>query len=97
LAADGAKLALWKLWRAGYRIVNFIHDEVLVEVPADSDLTHHGQHIQQLMVEGMQEVLPDVRVSADYAAMDRWWKSAEAVFDESGKLLLWRPVHNNAA
>src|SRR5262249_11263560 len=33
LAADGAKLALWKLWRADFRIVNFIHDEVLVEVP----------------------------------------------------------------
>jgi hypothetical protein len=26
LAADGSKLALWLLWRAGYRIVNFIHD-----------------------------------------------------------------------
>lgn len=36
LAADGAKLALWKLWRAGYRIVNFLHDEVIIEVPADT-------------------------------------------------------------
>ena len=34
LAADGAKLALWQLYRAGYRIVNFVHDEIVVEVAA---------------------------------------------------------------
>src|ERR1700722_11162865 len=33
LAADGAKLALWDLLDAGVRIVGFIHDEVLVELP----------------------------------------------------------------
>ena len=42
LAADGAKLGLWNLWRAGFRIVNFIHDEVLVEVPAKSNLAHQA-------------------------------------------------------
>jgi hypothetical protein len=33
LAADGAKLALWRLVREGYRVVGFVHDEVLVELP----------------------------------------------------------------
>lgn len=33
LAADGAKIALWRLTKAGYRIVAFVHDEVVVEVP----------------------------------------------------------------
>jgi hypothetical protein len=33
LAADGAKLALWRLWCSGYRVVNFVHDEVLLEMP----------------------------------------------------------------
>lgn len=34
LTSDGAKLALWLVWRAGYRVVNFVHDQLLVEVPA---------------------------------------------------------------
>jgi hypothetical protein len=48
LAADGAKLALWLLWRAGYRIVNFIHDEVLIEIPVDSRLDGTCQPDQSL-------------------------------------------------
>jgi hypothetical protein len=43
LAADGAKLALWKLWRAGYRLVNFIHDEILVELPERTNLALHAE------------------------------------------------------
>ena len=35
LAADGAKLALWALIRAGYRVVAFIHDEIIVELPEE--------------------------------------------------------------
>jgi DNA polymerase I-like protein with 3'-5' exonuclease and polymerase domains len=92
LAADGAKLALWLLWRAGYRIVNFIHDQVLVEVPANSDLKSHAEKIRSLMIEGMKGVLPDVRVDVKYAATDRWYKDAEAVFSKDGEtLLLWHP------
>jgi hypothetical protein len=33
LSADGAKLALWRLMREGYRVVGFVHDEVLIELP----------------------------------------------------------------
>ena len=92
LAADGAKLALWKLWRAGYRIANFIHDQVLVEVPADSDLDSHAHRIQQLMTEGMTAVVPDVRVGVSVAATNRWYKSAEATRDGEGRLVLWEPA-----
>jgi hypothetical protein len=91
LAADGAKLALWKLWRAGFRIVNFVHDEVLIEAKADADLAGEAKDIEQLMLGGMREVVPDVRVGVKHAAMDRWNKDAEAVFDAAGKLLLWQP------
>jgi hypothetical protein len=92
LAADGAKLALWDLWRAGYRIVNFIHDEVLVEVPATSDLTGHAQNIARLMIKGMQQVVPDVRVDVKFAAADRWHKSAKAEFGPDGRLMLYSPT-----
>ncbi|NLX98440.1 MAG: hypothetical protein GXY83_19955 [Rhodopirellula sp.] len=92
LAADGAKLALWKLWRAGYRIVNFIHDEVLIEVAADSDLNHHADTIRELMIAGMKEVVPDVRIDVEYAATDHWSKGAEAHLDLAGRLQVWRPA-----
>jgi len=90
LAADGAKLAVWKLWRAGYRIVNFIHDEVLIEVPVDSNLTNHAENIRRLMIEGMQEVVPDVLIKVEYAAMDRWHKDAVATYDEHGQLQVYK-------
>src|SRR5205823_4356105 len=97
LAADGAKLGLWRLWRAGYRIVNFIHDEVLIEVPAGADLGHHAEEIRRLMLEGMQEVVPDVQIDVEYAATERWYKSAKAVRDEHDTLLVWRPEATTAA
>ncbi len=92
LASDGAKLALWKLWRAGYRLVNFLHDEVIIEVPADSDLRQHAETIRRLMIEGMREVVPDVRIDVDYAAAARWYKSAKEVSDAEGRLLPWKPA-----
>lgn len=91
LAADGAKLALWRLWRAGYRIVNFVHDEVLVEVPESAGLKLNADRIRRLMIKGMKAVVPDVRVDVEYAACDRWFKKAKPVLDRTGKLKLWRP------
>ncbi len=91
LAADGAKLALWKLWRAGFRLVNFLHDEVIVEVRQDSNLKAQAEEISRLMIEGMREVVPDVRIEVEYAAASRWYKSAKAVYDQEGNLLLWTP------
>jgi len=91
LAADGAKLALWKLWRAGFRLVNFLHDEVIVEVPQDANLKAQAEEISLLMIEGMREVVPDVRIEVEYAAASRWYKSAKAVYDQEGNLLLWAP------
>ncbi len=91
LAADGAKLALWKLWRAGNRIVNFVHDEVVIEVPADSDLDHHAREVRRLMIEGMAEVVPDVRIEVKYAAATNWSKSATLECDGEGRLKAWSP------
>ena len=92
LAADGAKLALWRLWRAGYRIVNFIHDEVLVEVSENSDLHQHAESIRAHMIAGMTEVIPNVSVDVKYAASRRWYKEAEKVIDADGRLIPWEPA-----
>ena len=92
LAADGAKLALWKVWRAGYRIVNFVHDELVVEIPDGADLTAAAEEIRELMIAGMRAVVPDVRVEVEYAAATAWSKSAQKRIDEQGRLVPWSPT-----
>jgi hypothetical protein len=92
LAADGARLALWKLWRAGYRLVNFIHDEILVELHQQTNLALHAAVVRQLMIDAMQQVVPDVHIDVQYSISDLWAKSAEVVVDEEGRLTVWKPV-----
>ncbi len=65
LAADGAIHALWDLWRAGYNIVNFIHDEIICEVPEDEHLPARVAEIERLMIEGMQKVVPGANVRGE--------------------------------
>ena len=65
LAADGAIYALWKLSRAGYTIVNFIHDEVICEVPEDEHLATKIADIERLMIAGMHEVVPGANVRVE--------------------------------
>jgi len=76
LAADGAKLALWHLWRAGYRIVNFIHDEVLLEVPVNEDHRMHMGNVKRLMIDGMREVVPDIRIAVECVVGGTWSKDS---------------------
>lgn len=65
LAADGAIHALWKLMRAGYTIVNFIHDEVIIELPEDEKLPAAIADIERLMITGMQVVVPGANVRVE--------------------------------
>ena len=91
LAADGAKLALWFLFQEQYRMVNFIHDEVITELREDEYLQHHVQRINHLMTIGMQQVIPDVKITVEGTLSRRWYKEAEPVFSDSGDLLVWEP------
>jgi hypothetical protein len=99
LAAHGAKRATYAAVRAAYnepnsalygsRPVMFIHDEIVAEMPEDR---YHeaGSELSRIMCQEMQSVVPDVRITASPAAMRRWYKSAEPVF-ENGRLQLWEP------
>jgi hypothetical protein len=91
LAADGAKLALWSLWRAGYRIVNFIHDEIMIEIAEGANLALHAEIVKDLMVQAMRQVVPDIRVDVQYTISDRWAKNAEVVFGDRGRMAVWTP------
>lgn len=91
LAADGAKLMLWNLYQAGFKIVNFIHDEVLVELAIDDQLQSNVKRITDIMVSSMSEFVKRVKIKAEPCLMTRWYKEAEPVYDEAGNLLIWTP------
>jgi hypothetical protein len=79
VAADGGLLALWKLFRAGYRLVAFIHDEIVIEIPVGSDREAQAAEIARLMIEGMHEVIPGMLVKVE-AFVSPSFSKAEAVF-----------------
>jgi len=78
LAADGAIYALWKLMRAGYTIANFIHDEVIIEVPEDEHLPAAIADIERLMIAGMHEVVPGANVRVE-TSVRRSFSKADTV------------------
>jgi DNA polymerase I-like protein with 3'-5' exonuclease and polymerase domains len=92
IAADGAKLALWGLYKAGFRSVAFVHDEVLIELPIDSDHTEAAKRIDRMLCESMELLTGSIPIACEYALSDRWYKQAEAVFDDQGRLCLWNPT-----
>jgi DNA polymerase-1 len=89
LAADGAKMALWFLYQEQFRMVNFIHDEVIIELPEDEYLQTRVNRIDFLMIEGMKSVIDTVKIRVEGALMRRWEKDAEPVFDNAGNLQIW--------
>jgi hypothetical protein len=65
LAADGAILALWLVWRAGHKIVSFVHDQIIVESPADERVWERASQIEKLMKQGMGMVVPRMKVKVE--------------------------------
>lgn len=105
--AEGAKIPQFDLAREcwdpslkspllGDRPIAFIHDEDIVEL--DEEYAHITAHrIAEILVAGMRQVVKDVKIKAEPALMYRWDKRAEAVYDDTGKLIPWLPPENNAA
>ena len=91
LGADGMNLALKRLWLGGYRIVAVIHDEVLIEVAECEDYTEVVADIERLMIEGMQQIAPDMLIRVESAVSTCWSKKAVKTYDEDGRLVAWSP------
>jgi hypothetical protein len=101
LAADGALDACFAVSRECYaieesplygsRMVAFVHDEILLESPAER--AHDAaQRLAQVMVGVMRQWVPDVPIEAEPVVMSRWSKSAVPTFDDqSGRLIPWSP------
>jgi hypothetical protein len=64
-AADGAIYGLWLVWRAGHRIVSFVHDQDVVETPADEGVSRRVAEIEELMRRGMHMVVPGMNVKVE--------------------------------
>jgi len=90
-AADGAKLVMWELYKRGpvYKIVDFIHDEFILELPYDEFLTARIKHIQSIMEVNMKRVVPQVKIQTEAAVMFNWSKKADAYFDTEGNYIPW--------
>lgn len=89
LGSDVAKLALWLVWKATMglselgtadplydcRIVNFVHDSIMTEVP---EARAHEAALRQkeLMEIAGRMVLPDVPVRADMIVTRQWSKKS---------------------
>lgn len=73
LAADGAKLALYNLDKAGFKIVGFVHDEIITEVLKETadDLLKTQEKI---MIDSMRTVVPDVTISVESQISERYCK-----------------------
>lgn len=91
LAADGAKVALWLVYRSGFKMVNFVHDEIIAQLKIDDNLHESCTIINELMISGMQQVIKNVKIKTDGALMTRWYKEAEPEYTQDGRLKIWRP------
>lgn len=76
LAADGAKLSLFNLTQIGYSIVGFIHDEIIIELPAHSDWKKESSLVEQVMISSMNDVMGNmVTISCSSEILKESWKS----------------------
>jgi len=64
-AADGAILGMWRLWRAGYKLVSAIHDQVVIECDGDDQVLERKADIERLMIQGMLAVVPVMNVRVE--------------------------------
>ena len=90
-AADGAKIALWAMYRAGYKLVAFVHDEFVIELPESCDYTSEAKRIDRICCRSMEQVTGTVPIECEYAISTCWSKQAEAVWTDRGQLVVWQP------
>jgi hypothetical protein len=94
LAADGAKLALWRLVGAGFRVIGFVHDEVLIELPDEGGYVSLDviQRVKAILREEMASVLfGGIPVDCEATLSTCWSKEAE-LDERDAKVYPWSPA-----
>jgi DNA polymerase I-like protein with 3'-5' exonuclease and polymerase domains len=75
VAADGCKLAAWKLVRRGFKVMAFIHDAFDVAVPIQQ-AGMQAKQVDKIMIESMEEILGQgVPVAVEGILNDCWSKA----------------------
>ena len=98
LGADAAKRALFAVSMACYaepksplygsRVVVFVHDEIILEVPIPQ--AHEASmEVVRLMNRELAAVCPDIPPKSEPTLMTRWIKMAEPKYDPQGRLTAW--------
>jgi hypothetical protein len=100
LGADAAKRATYLVSKACYaetdsvlygsRIVNMVHDELIVEVDDDERAHDKAMELERLMVKGANEFLPEVPARTEPLLARCWSKSAKPTYKD-GRLIPWTP------
>lgn len=98
MASDGAKRALFEVAREcwavpesplfGCRPLVFVHDEIIVESPAER-AHESAMRLREIMVREMEVCTPDIPASATPAIATRWAKGAKPRYDGEGRLIPW--------
>jgi DNA polymerase I-like protein with 3'-5' exonuclease and polymerase domains len=88
LAADGAKVALYSLIKSGFKVINFIHDEYLIEIPLDSKLAVAEETVRNILITSMAVYCPNVKVEVDAQWMYNWSKKGTHKISPNGVLKL---------
>jgi DNA polymerase I-like protein with 3'-5' exonuclease and polymerase domains len=73
LAADGSKLALWRLLHAGFDVYGFVHDEILINLPVEATDSDALRAVE-IMQSSMEEVLGGIPAKCAWTVSDRWKK-----------------------
>lgn len=92
LASDGAALALFELIKQGFRVIGFVHDEILTLLPDEGGYVSEAlvQQHKEIMCRKMEEVLVgDIPVSCEASLSDRWSKQAKLIVRD-GKVIPWK-------
>ncbi len=99
LGAHITKDALWEVTKRchdarlkspllGSRVWNFVHDELILEVPIEAG--HEAAiEIESVMNATMNKWTPDVPAASEAAIMRYWTKGAEPVYNAEGRLIPW--------
>ncbi len=106
LGADATAGAYWLVIKACYvernsplfgsRVVNYIHDELILEAPVER-AAEAAEELSRLMVLGASTWIPDVKLSAEPCLMSVWSKDAKTLRDASGRLVVWSPAEEKLA
>ena len=72
--------------------VNYIHDEIILEIPDCSieDRRVFVDEFTNTMESEFNKVVPDYPTTVEAVLMDCWNKKAKPIYDKKGRLLVWK-------